>query len=80
MTTYTIKPLVWISVFDDFKTWNEEYVVRWNKFANEYTSEYKPQTPDFHIIGCYTLYDEAKAAAQEHYESRLKQCLEPVSD
>jgi len=77
MTTYRIKPLVWVHRKQDdfYYTQNLPY-----KIEDEYgDGEWACTNDEYADLGTFKTVDAAKDAAQSHYEAKLKECLEPVA-
>lgn len=75
--TYRIKPLVWRWWADSY--FLSETAVGYYSVEKRYNGAYLVRTDNI-VIGVFETEALAKAAAQEHYESRLKQCLEEVTE
>lgn len=74
--TYRIKPLVWEE--NEAASSTAFYHIRHNCYGYvvEFLEPSKCYNETFDKV--FASNEEAKAAAQEHYETRLKQCLEEV--
>jgi hypothetical protein len=80
MTTYRIKPLVWTENkkgFDVSKTPVGEFEICGNKLDDKIWLWHKIYGRAKDLDVCED-FDSAVAAAQSHYEARLKECLEEV--
>lgn len=68
---YRIKPLEWKRVADFHWVGNDEYVIRFSTLTDTFGVWF---TDDLPMSRHFTL-NEAQAAAQNHYEQRVKECL-----
>lgn len=83
MTTYKIKPLVWLDTTGATtveERWGADVfgmyfcVIRYGEAQSFYL--YVNETD----MGIFNTLEYAKSAAQSHYEARLKECLEEVEN